>query len=44
VSDASGESRNYWLTPQMEKANAAARHDVTDKQMHVSPFMGMKLR
>ena len=28
----------------MEKTNVAARHYVTDKHMHVSPFMGMKLQ
>lgn len=44
VNNTFGESRNYWLTPPLEKANAAARRYVTDKRMHVSPFMGMKMQ
>ena len=38
-----GESHNYWLTPLNERECAAAKRYTTAKQMHVSPFMDMKL-
>jgi len=44
VNNTFGESCNYWLTPQVARANAAARCYVTDKRMHVSPFMEMKMQ
>src|SRR5579859_7755077 len=44
VNNTFGESHNYWLTPQVARANAAARCYVTDKRMHVSPFMEMKMQ
>ena len=43
VSNTFGESHNYWLTPQNERAAAAARRYTSKKRMHVSPFMGMDM-
>ncbi|HLK04672.1 MAG TPA: DUF1365 domain-containing protein [Candidatus Acidoferrum sp.] len=43
VNSTFGESHNYWLTPENERASAAARRYTSQKQMHVSPFMGMDL-
>src|SRR5258707_11433128 len=43
VNNTFGESHNYWLTPENERAAVAARHYTSEKRMHVSPFMGMDL-
>jgi|SRR5579885_3335013 len=44
VNNTFGETRNYWLTPAEEVARGGARRYETAKQLHVSPFMSMKLR
>lgn len=44
VNNTFGERCNYWLTPLVEKAHPCARRYVTDKRMHVSPFMGMNMQ
>ena len=41
VNNTFGESHNYWLTPENERAVVAARRYTCEKCMHVSPFMGM---
>jgi DUF1365 family protein len=43
VNNTFGESHNYWLTPANERESAAAKRYMTAKQMHVSPFMSMRL-
>jgi DUF1365 family protein len=43
VNNTFGESHNYWLMPENERPNAAAKRYVTPKHMHVSPFQPMDL-
>lgn len=43
VNNTFGETRNYWLTPENERASAAAKRYTSPKRMHVSPFMSMDL-
>jgi len=43
VNNTFGESHNYWLTPETQRPNAAAKRYITPKQMHVSPFQPMNL-
>jgi len=41
VNNTFGETHNYWLTPESQRPNAAARRYLTPKHMHVSPFHPM---
>lgn len=43
VNNTFGETHNYWLTPESQRPNAAARRYLTPKHMHVSPFHPMDL-
>jgi DUF1365 family protein len=43
VSNTFGETHNYWLSPENEQPNAAAKRYHTAKCMHVSPFQPMEL-
>jgi uncharacterized protein len=43
VKNTFGETYNYWLTAQKPRGNAARKRYSSAKQMHVSPFMSMKL-
>jgi DUF1365 family protein len=43
VNNTFGESHNYWLAPENERAAVAARRYTSEKRMHVSPFMSMDL-
>lgn len=43
VNNTFGETHNYWLNERNELPNAAAKRYKTSKEMHVSPFQGMKL-
>jgi DUF1365 family protein len=43
VNSTFGESHNYWLTDDNSRGSATARRHTTAKQMHVSPFMGMRM-
>ncbi len=43
VNSTFGERHNYWLAASNERPAAAAKRYTTAKQMHVSPFMDMRL-
>jgi len=43
VNNTFGESHNYWLLPENERAVGAARRYTSKKRLHVSPFMDMNL-
>src|ERR1700686_4279723 len=43
VNSTFGETYNYWLTASNQRRCAAAKRYSTAKQMHVSPFMDMRL-
>jgi uncharacterized protein len=43
VNSTFGESHNYWLTPSCQRSSGTAKRYATAKEMHVSPFMGMRL-
>jgi uncharacterized protein len=43
VNSTFGESHNYWLTTSNQRPCDAAKRYTTAKQMHVSPFMDMRL-
>ena len=43
VNNTFGESHNYWLTAENERASTVARRYTSEKCMHVSPFMDMNL-
>jgi DUF1365 family protein len=43
VNSTFGERHTYWLAASNEQASTAAKRDTTATQMHVSPFMDMRL-